>query len=93
MHDKIEKFPKNSEFVLKQVLEVEKRMAEDHETLELYKFTLRRIRQEALKALRCHGNLGPQRALLLLRETVAKNIITKKGADVQTVVNPEQNVV
>jgi len=93
VHDKIEKFPKNSEFVLKQVLDVEKRMAKDHETLELYKFTLRRIRQEALKALRCQGNLGPQRALLLLRETVAQNIITKRGADVQTVVNPEQKIV
>jgi hypothetical protein len=51
VHDKIEKFAKKSEFSLQQILDVEKRMAEDHETLELYRFTLKRVREEALKAL------------------------------------------
>ena len=89
VHDNIEKFPKNSEFILKQVLDVEKRMAEAHETLELYKFTLKRIRSEALKALRCQGNLGPQRVLLLLRETIAKEHTTKQATDEQAVADPE----
>jgi len=74
VHDYIEKFPKNSEYDLKQILDVEKRIAEAHETLELYKFTLRRVRDEALKALRCQGNLGPQRVLLLLKDNIAKLI-------------------
>jgi len=81
VHKKIEKFAKKSEFSLQQVLDVEKRMAEDHETLELYRLTLRWGREEALKALRCQGNAGPQRALRLLRESIAKKMITRQTTD------------
>jgi hypothetical protein len=72
VYDKIEKFPRRSEFGLKQILEVEQRSAELYETLELYKFTLKRVTEEAFKALRCQGNLGPQRALTLLKDNIAK---------------------
>lgn len=72
VHDKIEKFPRRSEFGLKQILDIEKRKAELYETLELYKFTLKRIRAEALKALQCQSNLGPQRALKLLKNSIAE---------------------
>ena len=72
VHDKIEKFSRHTEFGLEQVLDVEHRIAELHDTLELYKFTLKRIKAEALKALRCQGNLGPQRVLRLLKERIAK---------------------
>jgi len=71
VHDKIEKFSKQTEFDLEQVLDVEQRVGELYETLELYKFTLKQIRAEALKVLQCQGNLGPQRALHLLKETIA----------------------
>jgi hypothetical protein len=72
VHEKPEKFAKKSEFNLQQILDVEKRMAEDHETLELYRFTLIRVREEAFRALRCQGNIGPQRALHLLRESIER---------------------
>jgi hypothetical protein len=62
---------------------------EDHETLELYRFTLRRVREEALRALRCQGNIGPQRALHLLRESIAKEMITGQATDEQAFTNPE----
>lgn len=89
VHDNIEKFPKNSEFVLKQVLDVEKRMTKAHENLELYKFTLKRIRSEALKALRCQGNLGPQRVLRLLKDNIAKLNNAGQTKDKQSDANPE----
>jgi len=72
IHDKIEKFKKQTQFTLEQILDVEKHKAKLYESLELYKFTIRRIRADALKALRCQGNLGPQRALLLLKDTIRK---------------------
>jgi hypothetical protein len=89
VHDNIEKFPKNSEFVLNQILDVEKRMAKVHETLELYKFTLKRVRAEAFKALRCQGNLGPQRVLLLLKDNIAKLNNALQVKDKQTDANLE----
>jgi hypothetical protein len=90
IYDKIEKFPKHSEFVLKQILDVEKRMAEVHEALELYKFTLKRIKEEALKAIRCQGKLGPQRVLHLLKDSIAKEIAAGWVADEQAVAMPEE---
>jgi hypothetical protein len=90
IYDKIEKFPKRSEFDLGQVLDVEKRMAEAHENLELYKFTLRRTRARALKALRCQGNLGPQRVLNLLKDNIAKQIAAAWTAGEQAVAGREE---
>jgi hypothetical protein len=72
VHDKIEKFKKQTQFTLDQILDVEKHKAKLYESLELYKFTLRRIRAETLKALRCQGNLGPQRVLRLLKDTIRR---------------------
>jgi hypothetical protein len=91
VHDKIEEFPRHSEFGLEQVLDVEKRMAEVHETLELYKFTLKRVREEAFKALQCQGNLGPERALNLLKDNIAKLIAAGQAKDQQAVTDPEHN--
>ena len=91
VHDKIEEFPRHSEFGLEQVLDVEKRMAEVHETLELYKFTLKRVREEAFKALRCQGNLGPERALDLLKDNIAELIAAAQAKDEQAVAEPERN--
>ena len=87
VYDKIEKFSRHTEFGLEQVLDVEQRMGELYETLELYKFTLKRIRAEALDVLQCQGNLGPQRVLHLLEETIAK----LNAAGQQSVTEPEQN--
>jgi len=91
VHDKIEKFPRRSQFDLKQILDIEKHTAELYETLELYKFTLRRIRAEAFKALRCQGNLGPQRALDLLKDNIAKLDAAGLAIDEQAVADVEQN--
>ena len=63
---------------------------EDHETLELHSVTLRRVREEALRALRCQGNIGPQRALRLLKESIAKKMITGRATDEQAFTNPEE---
>jgi len=84
IYDKIEKFPERIEFNLEQVLEVEQRVGELYETLELYKFTLKQIRAEALKVLQCQGNLGPQRVLRLLKETIAKQNASVRTTGQQT---------
>lgn len=72
VHDKIDEFSKHTEFSLDQVLDVEQRIAQLHEKLELSKFSLPRIKAEAFKVVRCQGNLGPMRALHLLRDNIAK---------------------
>jgi hypothetical protein len=91
IYDKIEKFPKHSEFVLNQILDVEKRMAEVHENLELYKFTLGRVKEEALKAIRCQGKLGPQRVLHLLKDNIAKQIAASRVAGEQAAADQEKS--
>ena len=58
---------------------------------KLYKFTLRRIQADALKALRCQGNLGPQRVLHLLKETIAKENTADQVIEQQTTTNQKQN--
>ena len=90
VHDKIDEFSKNTEFSLDQVLDVEKRIAKLHEKLELSKFSLPRVKAEAFKVVRCQGNLGPMRALHLLRDNIAKlnNARQSKG---QGDSEPEQN--
>ena len=52
VHEKIEEFTEQTEFGLEQILDVEQNIAELHETLELYKFSLQRITADAIKALR-----------------------------------------
>ena len=84
IHDKIDKFEKHTRFTLKQILDVEKYNAELYDNLELYKFTLRRIQADALKALRCQGNLGPQNVLHLLKNNIGKPGTTDKATEQQT---------
>jgi len=91
VHDKIEKFKKQTQFTLQQILDVEKHKAELYESLELYKFTLRRIRSENLKALRCQGNLGPQRVLHLLKDTIRKINTADQAKEQQSVTTSEEN--
>lgn len=56
------------EFGLDQILDVEKQMTEANAHSELAIFSLARIRQEAMKALQCQGNLEPEKALFLLQD-------------------------
>ncbi|MFC1794251.1 hypothetical protein ACFL3Q_11760 [Planctomycetota bacterium] len=91
VHDKIEKFTEHTEFGLEQILDVEQSIGELHETLELGKFSLKRITAEALKVLRCQGNLGPQRVLHLLRENVSKPKTTEQFIEEQATIVSEQN--
>ena len=81
VHDKIEKFTEHTQFGLEQILDVEKHNAELYENLELYKFTLSRIRTDAQKALRCQGNLGPQRVLQFLRESISRPMTAKQAKE------------
>lgn len=91
VHDKIEKFSRHTQFGLEQILDVEQNIAELHETLELYKFTLKRIISEALKALRCQGNLGPRKVLRLLRENIAEQKTARQVNEEQADTTSEQN--
>lgn len=84
IHDKIDKFEKHTRFTLKQILDVEKYNAELYDNLELYKFTLRRIQADALKVLRCQGNIDPQRVLHLLKNSNGKPNATNKTTEHQT---------
>ena len=86
VHDKIDKFSRQTEFGLEQILDVEQRRTELYETLELYKFTLKRVRAEASKALRCQGNLGPQRVLRLLKKTISQQNVAGQAIEEQAAV-------
>ncbi len=66
VHDKIVEFTKLTEFNLNQITEIERNIIEQNENSELGRFSLSRIRQEALKALRCQANVNPNKALKLL---------------------------
>lgn len=68
VHDKIQEFKENAEFSLRQVLDVEKHMAELNMTLEIGQFSLARVKEQALKVLRCQENLEPDRVLHLLKD-------------------------
>jgi len=91
VHDKIEKFPRHSRFGLEQVLDVEQYKVKLYKALELYKFTLIRIRAEAIKALQCQGNLGPQRVLRLLKDSVSKQKTSEQAKEEQAATVSEQN--
>ena len=91
VHNKIDKFPRHTWFGLEQVLDVERYKVKLYKALELYKFTLIRIKVEALKALRCQGNLGPQRALRLLNDSVSKPKTAEQAEEEQAATVSEQN--
>ena len=72
VHDKIEQFSNQAEFKLGQVDAVGEHMIDVNENLELGIFTLARVREEALKALRCQEAPDPLRALTLLKDNTDK---------------------
>lgn len=61
-------FSAGPEFGLNQIIDVEKKIRERDEFSELSVFSLARIRQEAMKALSCQGNIDPEKALFLLQD-------------------------
>jgi ferritin-like metal-binding protein YciE len=66
VHDNIEEITEQTEFTLEQIPEVLDNIRERHKSLELDRFSLTRIHEEALKALRCQANASGERALKLL---------------------------
>jgi len=53
---------------LEQILDVEKRITEQNVSCELAIFSLARTTEAAMKALRCQGNLEPEKAVVLLQD-------------------------
>jgi hypothetical protein len=86
VHNKIEGFTEQAEFSLAQIQDVEKNMAQRNATLEIGMFSLARIREKALKALRCQDDLEPERVLLLLKD------VRRRSIDEQAAESPGQNV-
>jgi len=72
VHDKIENFKPQAEFDLDQVHDVEEHMAKVTSKLELGVFSLARVREKALKALRCQDEPQPERVLKLLDDEAQK---------------------
>jgi hypothetical protein len=72
VHDKIEQFKPPAEFDLDQVQDVEQHMAEVTSKLELGVFSLSRVREKALKALRSQDEPQPERVLKLLGDEPQK---------------------
>jgi hypothetical protein len=76
--DKIERFSPPAEFDLDQVQDVMQHMAEVTSKLELGVFSLARVREKALKALRCKDEPQPDRVLKLLEDDTKKSKITEQ---------------
>jgi len=57
------------EFSLKQIPEVEQHMAKINKVLELGIYTVARMRDDVVKALRGQANTDPDRALHFLKDT------------------------
>lgn len=91
VQEKIEKFTTQAEFELKQILDVEQSIAEQNSTLEIAKFTLRRIHMEQVKALRNPMKLDPERVLYLLKDDVASPSTTQQDVT-RIAAPPEQHV-
>ncbi len=72
VHDKIERFSPPAEFDLDQVQDVMDHMADVTSKLELGVFSLARIREKALKALRSQDEPQPERVLKLLEDETQK---------------------
>ena len=66
VHEKIEQFTTPAEFGLNQVEDVEQNMTETNAKLELGLFSLARVREQAMRTLRCQ-DLEPGRVLFLLQ--------------------------
>ncbi|UCC97029.1 MAG: hypothetical protein JSW66_14430 [Phycisphaerales bacterium] len=58
------------EFRLDRILEIERSLAERRALSQVDAFSLARVRERALKALRCQQNLEPERVLFLLQNDV-----------------------
>lgn len=71
VHEKIDQFSEPVEFGLGHVQDVEQHMAETNAKLELGIFSLARVRERAMKALRCQ-DIEPERVLFLLQDDVLK---------------------
>jgi len=72
VHDKIERFSPPAEFDLDQVQDVMQHMADVTSRLELGVFSLARVREKALKALRSQDEPEPERVLKLLEDEAQK---------------------
>ena len=72
VHDKIERFSPPAEFDLDQVQDVMQHMADVTSRLELGVFSLARIHEQALKALRSQDEPQPERVLKLLEDDSQK---------------------
>ncbi|HUV65890.1 MAG TPA: hypothetical protein VMW24_18490 [Sedimentisphaerales bacterium] len=72
VHEKIEQFRHPAQFELNQVRDVAEHMADVNADMELGIFTLARVREKALKAMRCQEAPEPQRVLKLLEDDVNK---------------------
>ena len=72
VHDKIERFSPPAEFDLDQVQDVMQHMADVNSKLELGVFSLARVREKALKALRSQDEPEPERVLKLLEDDSQK---------------------
>lgn len=84
VHEKNEQFSNQAEFKLKQVSDVADHMADVNEDLELGVFTLARIREDALRALRCQESPEPQRALALLKDNANESNATAQATPDET---------
>lgn len=67
VHEKIDEFTKYVEFRIEQVPDVDRNIPELKKNLELGKFTIARMREEALRALRGQANLDHGRVLHFLK--------------------------
>ena len=69
VHKEIDEYTNFMQFRLKQILDVEHHMAEINKVLELGIYTVARMRDDVLKALRGQANTDPNRALHFLKDT------------------------
>jgi hypothetical protein len=79
-----------AEIGFEQIMDIQQNMTKLNESLETDKFSIENIQEEALKALRCQGNLDTERVSHLLKDNVT-------GQNTATVIEqsfspPAQNV-
>ncbi len=74
VHDKIEKFTMSAKLGLEQILDVEKNMTQQNATSEISVFSVTRVREQALKVLRCQEDLEPEKVLILLKDVRSQGI-------------------
>jgi len=79
VHDKIEKFNEPVEFRGEQVQDVQQHMTEVNAKLELGIFSLARVREQALRALRGQQQPEPQRVLDLLKDDVTRPVTAEQA--------------